>query len=390
MKVTFNKDALLLAITRSLGCVSNDKTMGSIEGIYLGTTSSSECMICAYDYEKGLKTYISAEVEQSGTMVINGTKLASIVKFMPGNITIETSENGTATISSGKSKFQLYYISGENFPPIPELSPDRFFTLPQNVLRKLINQTAFAISHDESRPVLTGLYFEVTAGRVRVVSCDSFRLAIRDVNIDTKLTSNTGEDEFRFILPGKTVNEIVRLIDDKEEDVKFSLTRKRVIISMKMKYGDEERETTMFSRLIDQMYLEYERFIPKESKTFVTIDKRELSDALERAALVTEDRIQGQAKSIVKLSFEGQMLNVFAESVNGKVYNEIQVEKEGPDLLIGFDCKKLLDIMTGCDDETIKLSLTSALMSMVVEGADTEEKNTKFLYLAIPMKMRDN
>lgn len=390
MKVTFSKDALLLAITRSLGCVSSDKTMGSIEGIYLGTTSSNECMICAYDYEKGLKTYISAEVEQSGTMVINGTKLASIVKFMPGNITIETSENGTATISSGKSKFQLYYISGENFPPIPELSPDRFFTLPQNVLRKLINQTSFAISHDESRPVLTGLYFEVTAGRVRVVSCDSFRLAIRDVNIDTKLTSNTGEEEFRFILPGKTVNEIVRLIDDKDEDIKFSLTRKRVIISMMMKYGDEERETTLFSRLIDQMYLEYERFIPKESKTFVTVDRRELSDALERAALVTEDRIQGQAKSIVKLSFEGQMLNVFAESINGKVYNEIQVEKEGPDLLIGFDCKKLLDIMSGCDDETIKLSLTSALMSMVVEGADTEEKNTKFLYLAIPMKMRDN
>ena len=238
--------------------------------------------------------------------------------------------------------------------------------------------------------MLTGLYFEVTAEKVRVVSCDSFRLAIRDVNIDTKLTSNTGEEEFRFILPGKTVNEIVRLIDDKDEDIKFSLTRKRVIISMKMKYGDEDRETTMFSRLIDQMYLEYERFIPKESKTFVTIDKRELSDALERAALVTEDRIQGQAKSIVKLSFEGQMLNVFAESINGKVYNEIQVEKEGPDLLIGFDCKKLLDIMTGCDDETIKLSLTSALMSMVVEGADTEEKNTKFLYLAIPMKMRDN
>jgi len=390
MKVTFSKDALLLAITRSLGCVSSDKTMGSIEGIYLATTSQSECMICAYDYEKGLKTYISAEVEQSGTMVINGTKLASIVKFMPGNITIETSENGTATISSGKSKFQLYYISGENFPPIPELSPDRFFTLPQNVLRKLINQTSFAISHDESRPVLTGLYFEVTAGRVRVVSCDSFRLAIRDVNIDTKLTSKTGEEEFRFILPGKTVNEIVRLIDDKDEDIKFSLTRKRVIISMNMKYGDEERETTMFSRLIDQMYLEYERFIPKESKTFVTVDKRELSDALERAALVTEDRIQGQAKSIVKLSFEGQMLNVFAESINGKVYNEIQVEKEGPDLLIGFDCKKLLDIMSGCDDETVKLSLTSALMSMVVEGADTEEKNTKFLYLAIPMKMRDN
>ena len=389
MKVTFNRDALLLAITRSLGCVSNDKTMGSIEGIYIGTKDDNECLICAYDYEKGLKTYISADVEESGTMVINGTKLASVVKFMPADITIETGEGGTATIYSGKSKFQLFYISGESFPPIPELSPDRFFSLPQNALRKLINQTSFAISHDESRPVLTGLYFEVKAGHVRAVACDSFRLAIRDIDIDTKLNSASGEDEFRFILPLKTINELARLIEDKDEPVNFSLTRKRVLISMKMKYGGEERETTMFSRLIDQMYLEYERFIPKESKTFVKVDRRELSDALERAALVTEDRIQGQAKSVVKLSFEDQMLNVSAISINGKVFDEISVEKEGQDILIGFDCKKLLDIMGSADDDTLKLSLTSSLMSMVVEGADEEEKNTSFLYLAIPMKMRD-
>lgn len=390
MKVTFNKDALLLAITRSLGCVSNDKTMGNIEGIYIGTSGDSECMICAYDYEKGMKTFIGAAVEESGMMVINGSKLASVVKFMPGDITIETSENNIATISSGKSKFQLYYIDGDSFPPIPELSPERFFSLPQNVLRKLINQTSFAISHDDLRPVLTGLYFEVTPNKIRVVSCDSFRLAIRDVELDTKLTSKTGEDEFRFILPGKTINELVRLIEDKDEEIKFSLTRKRVILSMKMKYGNEERETTLFSRLIDQMYIEYERFLPKESRTFVTLDRRELTDALERASLVTEDRIQGQAKSAVKLSFEDQTLNVSAISINGKVFDEIQTEKTGPDLLIGFDCKKLIDILVAADDDTIKLSLTSSLMSMVVEGADTEEKNTKFLYLAIPLKMRDN
>ncbi len=390
MKVTFNKESLLSAITRSLGCVSSDKTMGSIEGIYIGTSSSNECMICAYDYEKGMKIFISADVEESGTMVINGTKLASIVKFMPGRITLETSDNGTATISSGKSKFQLFYINGDTFPPIPELSPDRFFSLPQNVLRKLINQTSFAISHDESRPMLTGLYFEVKADNVRVVACDSFRLAIRDVKTDTKMSSASGEEEFRFILPLKTINELARLIDDKDEEIKFSLTRKRVIISMKMRYGDEERDTTLFSRLIDQMYLEYDRFIPNESKTFVTVDRKELSDALERAALVTEDRIQGQAKSVVKLSFDDQMLNVSAISINGKVFDEIQIEKEGPDLLIGFDCKKLLDILGGADDETIKLSLTSSLMSMIVEGADSEEKNTKFLYLAIPMRMRES
>ena len=167
-------------------------------------------------------------------------------------------------------------------------------------------------------------------------------------------------------------------------------TRKRVLISLKMKYGDEEREAVMFSRLIDQLYIEYDRFLPKESKTFVTLDRREFCDALERATLVTEDKIQNRAKSVVKLSFEDQILNVSAISINGKVFDEIMIEKEGPDLLIGFDCKRLIDIIGSCDDDMIKLSLTSSLMSMVVEGADTEEKNTSFTYLAIPMKMRDN
>lgn len=390
MKVIFEKEALLSAITRSLGCVSNDKTMGTIEGIYIGTNGQSECMICAYDYEKGLKVFIGAEVQESGTMVINGSKLASVVKFMPGKITIETNDSGTATISSGKSKFQLFYITGENFPPIPQLIPERFFSLPQKVLKKLINQTSFAISHDESRPMLTGLYFEVVPNKVRVVACDTFRLAIREVELDTKLTSKTGEDDFRFILPLKTINEIQRLIEDKDDEIRFSLTRKRVLLNLDMKYGSEERDTTLFSRLIDHFYIEYERFLPKESKTFVTVDRNELEEALERAALVTEDRIQGQAKSIVKLSFDDQILNVSAISINGKVFDEIQVEKEGPDLLIGFDCKRLLDIIGSADDDLLKLSLTSSLMSMVVEGADKGDKKTKFLYLAIPMKMREN
>lgn len=389
MKAVFNRDSLLMAITKSLGCVSNDKTMGNVEGIYIGTQGSEECMICAYDYEKGMKTIIGAKVEAEGSMVINGSKLASVVKFMPSEITIETNDSGTATISSGKSKFQLYYINGENFPPIPELTPERFFTLPQYVLKKLISQTSFAISHDDLRPVLTGLYFEVSKDKVRCVACDSFRLAVRDVTIDTNLSSKTEEDEFKFIVPGKTVNELVRLLEDKDDEIKFSLTRKRVIFSLNMRYGEEERETILFSRLIDQMYLEYERFFPKESKTFVKVDREELENALERACLVTEDKIQGQAKTGVKLSFADQTLNINANSVNGRLFDEIQVEKEGPDILIGFDCKKLLDILVAADDDVIKLSLTSSLMSMVIEGADEEEKDTKFLYLAIPLKMRD-
>ena len=106
MKATFEKEALLLAITRSLGCVA-EKMTSVIEGIYVNTVGQDKCQICAYDIEKGIKIEISAKVDEPGSFVINGAKLASIVKFMPGEVTLETGENNIITVSSGRCKFQL-------------------------------------------------------------------------------------------------------------------------------------------------------------------------------------------------------------------------------------------------------------------------------------------
>ena len=388
MKATFEKDAFLLAITRSLGCVA-EKMTSVIEGIYINTVGNDKCQICAYDIEKGIKIEISANVIEQGSLVINGAKLASIVKFMPAEVTLETGDNNIVTVSSGRSKFQLHYLPGSDFPKIPEFSPERHFSIPQKLLRKIINQTSFAISSDETRPALTGLYIEINPDKIKAVACDSYRLAIREVNVKTDIFSKTGEEELYFIIPGKTLSELSRLLEDKDDPVKFSLTRKHIIFSLKMKYGTEEKDTVMFSRLVDANYIEYERFIPKESKTFVTIDRNALEDALERASLVTEDRIQGQVKSVVKFNFEENVLHISAISINGKFFDEIPIEKKGGDIEIGFACKYLIEILRGTDQPVLKLSLTSSLMSMIIEG-ENEDEETKFLYLALPMKMRDN
>ena len=167
MKVTFKKDELLLAITKSLGCVSTEK---------------------------------------------------SIVKYMPGDVTIETAdenEGGLSTISSGRTKFQLHYISGDAFPQMPELNPDRRFSLPQKMLKKLINQTMFAVAQDETRPALMGLYFEIAEDGVTVVGCDSYQLAVRNAKYGTNITTKGGETEISFLVPGKTVAELARLLDEK-------------------------------------------------------------------------------------------------------------------------------------------------------------------------------
>ena len=170
MKVTFKKDELLLAITKSLGCVSTEKTINAIEGILITTIGEKSCQICAYDLEKGIKILIGAQVQSGGAIVMNGSKLSSIVKYMPGDVTIETAEEGgLATISSGRTKFQLPYLAGDTFPQMPELNPDRRFSMSQKLLKKLINQTLFAVAQDETRPALMGLYFEITEDDVIVV-----------------------------------------------------------------------------------------------------------------------------------------------------------------------------------------------------------------------------
>lgn len=388
MKATFEKEALLLAITRSLGCVA-EKLTSVIEGIFINTVGDDRCQVCAYDIEKGIKTEISATIYESGSLVINGTKLASIVKMMPSEVTLTTDDNNIVTVSSGRSKFQLHYIPGNEFPKIPEFSPERNFTLSQKLLRKIINQTSFAISNDETRPALTGLYIEINSDKIKAVACDSFRLAIREIDIKTEIYSKTGEEELYFIIPGKTLTELLKLLEDKDDPIKFSLTRKHIIFSLKMKYGSEEKETVMFSRLVDSNYIEYERFIPKESKTVVRVERDPLEDALERASLVTEDRAQGQVKSVVKLNFTNGLLNISAISINGKFFDEIPIEKTGIDIDIGFACKYLIEILRGTDQPVLKLSLTSSLMSMVIEG-DSEEGDSKFLYLALPTKMSAN
>ncbi len=392
MKVTFKKDELLLAITKSLGCVSSEKTIGAIEGILLTTFGEEKCQLCAYDLEKGIKIMIGAKVERGGTMVVNGNKLSSIVKYMPGDVTIETADDeqsGMAVVSSGKSKFQIHYISGDSFPSMPELNPDRRFALPQKLLKKVITQTMFSVSQDETRPALMGLYFEITEDSIVVVGCDGYRLAIRDVKIPTGITTKGGETEISFIIPGKTVVELSRLLEDKDDPIRFSLTRKHALFHFGMKCGAEEKDAVLFTRLIDVAYIEYRRFIPKDSKTFVEVDRALLENALERASIVTEEKIVGQAKSNVHLEFEDQLLKISALSVSGNFFDEMNVEKSGEDMDIYFPCKYLIEILRAADDDVLKFSLTSAYMSMIIEGAAEHEDGSSFLYLALPVRVRD-
>ncbi len=380
MKVIFDKSILLKAITPAMGSVSTKNTISAIEGILI-TTDTDKCIMSAYDLEKGLRTEVPAVVSEPGSYIINANKLIQIVRLLPeGAITIEIDKNCVAKIHSGKSEFELHALEGKDFPNMPELSGDMGFSIDTEALKKMISLTSFAIAQNDHRPALNGAFFKVKGGKITVVTCDANRMALREnvFDIENKF-GEVDELDLAFIVPGKTLAEFMKLSSEAEEKTTLLLTRKHIVFVLK--------DMLFFSRLIDSEYIDYERFIPKANKTFATVDPAAFVSSLERASLVTEDRTMGQTKSAVKCNFTDNILKVSSVSVTGKVYDEIKIDKEGDDIEMGFNCRYMLDALRACDSEKVKISMSTPLMSMIIEPADGEAESDKFLLLVLPVKM---
>ena len=331
MIVTFEKYLLETAVEAALCCVSDKNAIPIIEGIKFCTEENGKCSITSYDLEKGFKTEIDCKIEEKGNYVINASKFYRIIKTMPDlYVRLEVNENCRVTISSGKSVFNLHAMDGEAFPILPDLNGEQGFTVKGQTIKKMIAQTAFAVAATDQRPMLCGEYFVINDEGMKIVACDGNRLAIRESLCEIENKNPDGSMlDLKFIVPGRTVTQLTRLILD-EDTVGIYLARKHVIFYMEDK--------VFFSRLIDSDYIEYERVIPRNKNSVIIANRLDLISSLERAALVTEDRSLGQAKSYVKFSFEDKLLRIESVSINGSVYDEMPIEKTGEDIVIGFNC----------------------------------------------------
>jgi len=383
MRVTFEKSVLEAAVNDSLCAVSEKNTYQTLECIrFRCKDGDSVCSLTTFDLNKGFVTEIPCRIEVGGNYLINANKLNRIIKFLPdAYVTLDINDKKIVQVISGKSKFELHALEGETFPNIPELDGERGFTVDSEILRKMIAQVFFAIAVTDQRPMLCGAYFTVTENSLKLVSCDGNRLAIREIDCKIGNKNKDASDlNLSFIVPGKTLSQLSRLISDEEGDLAVILARKHVIFKM------ENR--VFFSRLIEGEYIDYTRVIPKESKITATLDRMAFISSLERASLVTEDKSLGQVKTSVKFNFEGDVLKVSSESLSGSVYDEVAIEKEGSDLLIGFNCRFFLDALKSADGERIKLSMSGPLMGVVItaaEGNDTSDG--KYLYIVSPVRL---
>jgi DNA polymerase-3 subunit beta len=238
------------------------------------------------------------------------------------------------------------------------------------------------MASNDQRPVLNGCYFRVSDDELLMVSCDSYKLARCATKAEIENKNEDGSSlKFSFIIPTKTVNELFKLLkDDEREDVRIYMSRKNIVFNI----GD----MVFFSRLIEGQYIDYDRIILKTHRIFATVDRERMISALERAALVTEEKIAGSVRSHVKLEFEENLLKISAVSTLGSTYDEIEVEQDGDRILIAFNNRFLLDSLRASDAEKVRISMTSALTSINIEPAEEDEECTD-LFMLLPVRMKE-
>lgn len=384
MKIIFNRSVVCAATAPIMCAVSGKSTLSASEGILIEAKIPDICVLTTYDLEKGVRTTIEAKVIEEGSFILNAQKFYQTIKVMNGEeITLTVDDRLSACIVCGKSSHKMSALAGEDFPVLPDLMSDRSFTVGQSVLKKMISQVSFSMGVNDQRAVLNGCFFKISDNSVMLVSCDSFKLAksVRQTELQNRNTNNDSHLDFSFIIPVKTVNELYKLLGDDEDSLtQIYVTRKHIIFMI--------GELTFFSRLIDGDYIDYDRIIIKNHKMCVTLDRQELIAALERAALVTEEKIAGSVRSHVKLDVSGDLLKISAVSSAGSTYDEMNVEHDGDDILIAFNNRFLIDSLRACDADRVKLSMSSPLTSMNIEPADKEEGKEE-IFMLLPVRMKE-
>lgn len=389
MKLIFKREELCEAVAPLLCGVSSKVTLSAVDGILIEAKTSGECVMTTYDMEKGMRLSVQADVVEEGSFIINATKFMHTIRAMSGHdIVLTVDDKLCATIVSGKSSHTMSALPGSDFPDIPRLTSPRGFTVSQKVVKSMMAKCMYAMGVNDQRPILNGLYGMVKGSTFTTVACDSFKMAVCTANTDLENISEESEGaelNFKFIVPNKSVNELYKLLDDKDEEARLGihLNKKNMIFSL----GDK----LFFTRIIEGDYIDYDRIVIKNHRIAVYTDREMLIEALERAALITEEKVVGSVRSHVRLEIEGNVLKVMANSSIGSSYDEIPVGHEGDDLVIAFNNRYLMDSLRACTAERIRLSLSTALTSINIEPAsdDANAGEESELFMLLPVRMKE-
>ncbi len=365
MKFTVNKSDITEAVSNIQRAVSTKTSIPALEGILLSATETG-LELCAYDLELGITTVIPAFVMEPGKAVLSAKLFSDIVRRTPAEtVTVSVDEKNMATLESGYSRFSIIGIPAEEFPELPKLSDSTQISLPGALLKSMIRQTLFAIAESDAKPIHQGSLFSLENGILDVVSVDGYRLAVRREPVDFR-------EDLSFVVPGKTLSELLKLIKDSEEPVEISAGRRHILFKID--------NYTVISSLLEGEFLNYKAAIPPESQTEVVLKTREAIDSVERVSLLITDRL----KSPIRCLFDNNEVKLNCTTSMGRASDQLDVEMTGQSVEIGFNNRYLLEALRNTECDEVKVQLGGPLSPMKV----VPKEGDSFLFLVLPVRLK--
>ena len=368
MKITCSKSNLVKGVSIVSKAVPSKTTMPILECILIDATTDI-IKLTANDMELGIQTEISGDIIDRGMIAIDAKIFSEIVRKLPDNeVTIETLDNLQTVITCEKAKFNIVGKSGDDFSYIPYIERNEPIVMSQFTLKEVIRQTIFSIADNDNNKLMTGELFEIEENDLKVVSLDGHRITIRNIELKNNYSHK------KVVFPGKTLQEVSKILPGSAEDeVSIFLTDNHIVF--------EFENTTVVSRLIEGEYFKIEQMLSSDYETKVKINKRELLDCIDRATLLVKE---GDKKPIIMNITDGTMelkINSFIGSMN----EDIDIAKEGKDILIGFNPKFFIDALRVIDEEEVTLYMVNPKAPCFIR--DDEENYT---YLILPVNISQN
>ena len=363
MKFVCSKSNLLTGVQTVAKAVPSKTTMSILECI-LVEADSNKIVLTANDMELGIETVIEGDVKVSGKIALDAKIFLEIVRKLPDNdITIETDDNNKTTITCEKAKFNIIGKSGDDFSCLPIIEKREPLVISQYTLKEAVRQTIFSISDNDTNKLMTGELFEINNNELKVVSLDGHRISIRKIKLKNDYPFK------KVVVPGKTLNEISKILSgDMEKDVYIYFSEKHIIF--------EFDNTTVVSRLIEGEYFKIDQMLSNDYETKVRINKKELLSCIDRATLLVKE---GDKKPII-INIVDESMELKINSAVGSMNEEIDITKQGKDLMIGFNPKFLIDALKVIEDEEIDMYLVNPKAPCFIR-----DDEGKYVYLILPV-----
>lgn len=369
IRFSCEKALLQAAVNTASRAVPPKSSIPALEGILLHA-DQQELTVSGYNMQTGIRTKVSADVAESGDIVLNARLFGDIFRrALPDDmITFSADENLMVRLTCGDTDLKIAGLSAADYPDLPEVEDEFSIMLPRKTLRAMIEGTSFAVSTNESRPIHTGALFDVADGKLTMAAVDGFRLAVRREPLE-----KVDGGAFSFVAPGSALNEVKGICNDDEKDAEITLGKRHILFTA--------GSTELICRRLEGEFLDYRNAIPKKNPISVTVDRKALIESVDRVSVVISEKL----KSPVRCIFDHDKVLLSAKTGTGSGKDICRVDGDGGGLEIGFNHRYLIEALRHAPADTVRIELNTSVSPAVIVPVEGEEN---FLYMVLPVRLK--